>query len=218
MAALIASAFVLSTATACEDKTPDDNDPPSSENAAGLDLSAAGCDTAGRQELLGFFEEHRIEVRSDDPDDDLDAEDVSMFCAIAVTWGSADNEEPSDMQYKLRVYATEAEAAEAIDNPGFISLTPVDSRQQNGLLQDAPAPWDEGFVWSTPDTTGYGTTEVAARIRNVLIIVNFPGYIYPAPGECTGEDCGVKPSELSAWLHKKYLPMVGENMLALIEK
>jgi hypothetical protein len=206
------------TITACDGADPD-GEPPTQEDIVELDLSGGkGCEVAGHQEMIAFVEENSMEVYNETLD-----EDGADICIIALIWSVTSGGEPEQrtmFSFGLRIFDSVDEAEAAIEAPGRVQLTAPEDRDPSvGVEMEAPSPWEEGFIWSTPDSSVSGQTEVAARTSNIVLWVDFSTYPVDSPDRCDGEGerCGVLPSELVEWLHDEYLPAVGARVNDLAE-
>lgn len=177
------------------------------------------CGVVGYQEMIDYLSDNVVEVTPDEEE----SEDSSL-CTLDLIWSQAEDgeEDWSVLYFGVRTFDTVSEAEEAIEFPERVSLSSAQLRDDYSAVSlgaDAPEPWEEGFIWSTPDSNSRGHTEAAARISNIVAFVRFD-YRMLEQDECSGEGarCGVMPSVLVTWLYEEYLPMVGENIEALIEQ
>jgi hypothetical protein len=218
LAAMLLS-IVLLSATACDDGGLADSASSKEDQAVQPDLSGEDpCDVAGDPELTAFLAENDIELYNED----RDGQAPNIQCSFGVVWSAteANDDYRTNVRFGLRIFDSIAEAEKAIDIPGRIQLTSPESRKpEGGLDEHAPGPWEEGFIWSTPDSYELGQTEAAARMANLVLWMDFESYTVYGPEQCDRERelCGVMPSDLVTWLHDEYLPAVGANVKELID-
>jgi hypothetical protein len=212
---LVSVAALAFAIAACEADDVGGESPAPEEEVLELDLTGPEeCSAAGYEELSGFFAENGIEIQAEDLQVEQEA-----FCSVSMTWAAPEDESETEyynswLRFGIEVYDSTSEAAETIEIPERVQLSDTGLRDSADILSEAPEPWEDGFIWSRPDSNRAGPTEVAARIANVVLFVDFEVYRVPDEERCDAEGC-VLPSDLVAWLHDEYLPAVGANVADL---
>lgn len=215
--ALVSVAALALGLAACEADDVGGDSPAPEGEVLELDLTGPEeCSAAGYEELSGFFAENGIEIQAEDLQVEQEA-----FCSISMNWSAPEDESETEhynswLRFGIEVYESASEAEETIEIPERVQLSDTELRDSADILSEAPGPWEDGFIWSRPDSNRAGPTEAAVRIANVVLFVDFEVYRVPDAERCDAEGC-VLPSDLVAWLHDEYLPAVGANVVDLAE-
>jgi hypothetical protein len=215
--ALLVLACLSTLVTACESNGSGEDASPPDDDVVRLDLTGEEeCAAAGYEEFASFFEANSIEIWKQE----IDTEDLS-YCSISMHWAEPRNEDEEEqfnswLRFGLKEYDSTEEAEEVLQYPQRVQMSNPELRDDADVLSEVPGPWEDGFIWSQPDEERSGPTEVAARISNIVLYVDFKVYHVPDVERCESDGCVIS-SELVSWLHDEYLPAVGTEVNELID-